>query len=215
MVTTNTSAGELDGGSPQRSEPGYGFDFCGGELAIDFTNTVGDRGSDPEEHFNTFGDIVAWAEARDVISRGAAASLRQRAGADPGGARRAWRSAVAFREALYNVIAAASAGRRARPADLAIVNERVAETFTGASLAQAGERFSLETPAEVWLDPVLRPVVRAAVDLLTSEALTRVRTCADDTCGWLFVDTTRSGTRRWCDMRSCGNRAKVRRFREG
>src|SRR5215471_1652278 len=139
MVTTNTSAGELDGGSPQRSEPGYGFDFCGGELAIDFTNTVGDRGSDPEEHFNTFGDIVAWAEARDVISRGAAASLRQRAGADPGGARRTWRSAVVFREALYHVIAASSSGRRTRPADLAIVNEQVAETFNGASLAQAGE----------------------------------------------------------------------------
>jgi len=37
--------------------------------------------------------------------------------------------------------------------------------------------------------------------------------CADDSCAWLFLDATRSGTRRWCDMKGCGNRNKVRRFR--
>jgi predicted RNA-binding Zn ribbon-like protein len=203
----------LGGGSAERSDPAYVFDFCGGQLAIDFTNTVGNRGSGQDEHLNTFGDIVAWAEARQIISRSTAAALRHAAGADPTSARRAWRSALAFREALYSVIAAASSGRRARPADLAIVNQQVAETFDGAVLAPAGERFSLETPAQEWLDPVLRPVVRAAVDLLTSDSLSRVRQCADDSCAWLFLDTTRSGTRRWCDMRVCGNRNKVRRFR--
>ena len=58
------------------------------------------------------------------------------------------------------------------------------------------------------------PVVRAAVDLLTTDVLERVRVCADDSCAWLFVDTTRNRTRRWCDMKVCGNRNKVRRFRE-
>jgi len=46
-----------------------------------------------------------------------------------------------------------------------------------------------------------------------SEQLAKVGMCADPTCRWLFYDTTRSGTRRWCDMKSCGNRNKVRRFR--
>jgi predicted RNA-binding Zn ribbon-like protein len=214
MVTAQNRAGELGGGSPQRSEPDYTFDFCGNHLAIDFTNTVGDRGVEPSDHFNTFGDIVAWAEARDVISRSTAAALRQKANIDPDGAKRAWRSALAFREALYNVLAAASSGRRARASDLSVVNEQVAETFSGAALAPAGERFSLQTHAEEWLDPALRPVVRAAVDLLTSDDLAKVGRCADDTCGWLFLDTTRSRTRRWCDMRVCGNRNKVRRFRQ-
>ena len=200
--------------STQRSEPDYTFDFCGNQLAIDFTNTVGDRGADRADHLNTFGDIVAWAEARGVISRSAAAALRQKANADPDGAARAWRSALTFREALYNVIDAGAANRRAPAADLAVVNAHVGKTFSGAALAQSGERFSLETRAEEWLDPVIRPVTRAAVDLLTSDELTRVRRCADDECAWLFLDTTRSGTRRWCDMRVCGNRNKVRRFRE-
>jgi predicted RNA-binding Zn ribbon-like protein len=214
VVTAQRRSEELGGGSSQRSEPDYTFEFCGNHLAIDFTNTIGDRGGERAEHLNTFGDIVAWAEARDVIARSGAAALRQKANADPDSAKRAWRSAVAFREALYNVIAAASSGRRARPADLSLVNEQVADTFSGAALAQAGERFSLETHAEEWLDAVLRPVVRAAVDLLTSNDLSKVGRCADDSCGWLFLDTTRSGTRRWCDMRFCGNRNKVRRFRQ-
>ena len=213
MVTTRNSP-TPPGGSSQRSEPGYTFDFCGNHLAIDFTNTVGDRGGDRGEHLKTFGDIVAWAEARGVISRSAAAALRQTADADPEGAHRAWRSALMFREALYNVLAAASSNRRARPADLAVVNDHVADTFKGAALARAGERFSLETRAEEWLDPVLRPVTRAAVDLLTSDDLSKVGRCADEECAWLFLDTTRSRSRRWCDMRVCGNRSKVRRFRE-
>ncbi len=215
MVTEAIPAGpaRLEPGSPHRSEPGYVFDFCGGQLAIDFTNTVGDRGSRPVEHFNTFGDVVAWAEARGVVSRGMATALRERASADSNGAARALRSALGLREALYNVFAAASSRRRARPADLNVVNQHVAATFKNAALAPSGERFSLETRADAWLDPVIRPVVRAAVDLLTSDSLKRIGRCADDSCAWLFLDTTRSRTRRWCDMRACGNRNKVRRFR--
>jgi predicted RNA-binding Zn ribbon-like protein len=213
MVTSADAGARPDHGSPRRSDPGYVFDFCGGQLAIDFTNTVGDRGSTPVEHFGTFGDIVAWAEARGVVSRGVASAMRQRAAADPQAAAGAYRSALALREALYNVLAAASSGRRVRPPDLQLVNEHVANTFKHAALAPAGDGFTLETPADAWLEPVTRPVVRAAVDLLTSDVLTHVGSCADSTCAWLFLDTTRSRTRKWCDMRSCGNRNKVRRFR--
>jgi predicted RNA-binding Zn ribbon-like protein len=60
---------------------------------------------------------------------------------------------------------------------------------------------------------MLVPVVRSAVELLTSDAASRIGRCADEGCAWLFLDTTRSGTRRWCDMKSCGNRNTVRRFR--
>src|ERR671930_579256 len=62
-------------------------------------------------------------------------------------------------------------------------------------------------------DDVLAPVVWSAAELLTSGPLERVRECpGDDTCGWLFLDTSRNGSRRWCDMRTCGNRAKARRY---
>ena len=205
----------LDRGSPLRSDPESAGDFCGGHLAVDFTNTVGDRGTQPVEHLNTFGDVVAWAEARRVLSKSAAAALRHRAAAEPEAARRAWRSAVAFREALYSVLSAVAARRGPRAADLETLNASVRATYQRAALAPAGDRFALDTAGDEGLDAVLGAVVRAAVDLLTSDAVSQVGLCADDTCLWLFLDTTRSRTRRWCDMKSCGNRNKVRRFRKG
>ncbi|HEY2905884.1 MAG TPA: ABATE domain-containing protein [Vicinamibacterales bacterium] len=193
----------------------YRFDFCGGHVAIDFTNTVGDRGAEPKEHFNTFGDILAWAEARGVITRRAAAALRRQAASDPEGARRAHRHAVELREALYRVLEAAASKRQPAARDLDALNAFVSATFEGAALSRSGARFTLETPPGRGLDDVLRPVVRAAVDLLTSEHVEHIGCCADDSCAWLFLDTTRSRTRRWCDMKACGNRNKVRRFRAG
>ena len=65
-----------------------------------------------------------------------------------------------------------------------------------------------------FFERILAEIARAAGDLLTSDALNRVRQCSNPNCSWLFVDTSRAGRRRWCDMKVCGNRAKVYRFRE-
>ena len=200
-----------------RSEPGYLWDFCGGQLAVDFTNTVGDRGADAQEHFTIYGDVVAWAEARGVVSRGQAQRLRAAAERRPRDAREAVSAIVALRESLYAVIAAAAAGRAAPSGDLARVNAEVALACSHAHLAPRRGRVVLAFDApddDSLTQPVSIPVVRAAVDLLTTDVLERVRVCADDSCAWLFVDTTRNRTRRWCDMKICGNRNKVRRFRE-
>lgn len=214
-MVTSARRGAAVRGLATRSEPDYPFDFCGGHLAVDFTNTVGNRGDDREEHFNSFCDVVAWARARGVVTRGAAAALLRKAAVDPAGARRAHLRAIELREALYRVLDAAAGQRRPRPADLAVLNARVSATFEGATLSPSGSGFTLDTPRQPGLDDVWRPVVRAAVDLLTSDALGHIGRCADDSCAWLFLDTTRSRTRRWCDMKSCGNRNKVRRFRQG
>jgi len=64
------------------------------------------------------------------------------------------------------------------------------------------------------LDDIIWPVVRSAADLLTSDTLPMLRICAADDCQWLFMDTSKNQTRRWCNMKSCGNRAKARRHIE-
>jgi predicted RNA-binding Zn ribbon-like protein len=61
---------------------------------------------------------------------------------------------------------------------------------------------------------MLWPVARSAAELLSSESVDRVRECASSTCTWLFIDDSRNRRRRWCDMASCGNRAKARRYYE-
>src|SRR5258705_12258873 len=200
-----------------RSEPGYAWDFCGGELGIDFTNTVGSRGGTPEEHFGMYGDVLSWAETRGVIGRAEAQRLQQSAARRPAAARKALTETLALREALYRAIAAGASGGKPATADLASINAHVATSFSGARLRPSRGRLELafephgQSPLA---EPILTPVIRAAIELLTSDGLARVRLCADASCAWLFLDTTRSGTRRWCDMKECGNRNKVRRFRE-
>jgi predicted RNA-binding Zn ribbon-like protein len=198
-----------------RSEPDYRFDFCGGHLAIDFTNTVGHRG-DParrNEHFRSLADVLAWAEAAGLLDRRGVKALASEL-ADPAAARAALARALALREALYAVLAARVRGAHPSPTALAVLNQYVQSIYGAASLVPAPGGFALATANAGGIDAVLAPIVRAAVDLLTSPAQNRVGLCADDACAWLFLDATRSGTRRWCDMKSCGNRSKVRRFRK-
>src|SRR5437870_13651380 len=102
-------------GAVERSEPAYRFDFCGGHPAIDFTNTVGNRGDEPEEHLHTYGDLLAWARARGVVSRGEASKLAGRAEDDVDPAGRAVPRAGDLRQALLPAMAAG--GRPKEPGE--------------------------------------------------------------------------------------------------
>jgi len=200
-----------------RSEPDYVWDFCGGDVALDFTNTVGNRGDAAQEHFNVYADVVSWAETRGVIGRTEAKRLRQEAARRTTAAAEALASVRALRESLYRAFAAAASGRKPAASDLAQINAAVGVSFSGAHLRPHGGRLELrfapDDSKRRLHEPITMPVVRAAIEVLTKDAIRRVRRCADSSCAWLFTDATRSGTRRWCDMKVCGNRNKVRRFR--
>src|SRR5262249_41472906 len=186
-----------------RSEPGYAWDFCGGHLAVDFTNTVGSRGGTPEEHFNTYADVLSWAKTRGAVTATVARGLRTAAERNGTQAREAVVEMRALRESLYQVLAAAGAGRTPPRADLARLNAHIEVACSRAHLAPQAGRLALafDDSAQRSLSaPVTTPVVRAAIELLTSDNAARISLCADPECAWLFVDTTRSRTRRWCDM---------------
>jgi len=194
----------------------YTFDLSGGRLCLDFTNTVSDRGAEqPVERLTSYGDFIAWAQQAGATTAHAARGLLREAAAEPARARQVLADAIRLREALYRVFDAVSAGRVPRAPDLAIVNAAVPAAFEHARLMPARGGFTLAADAgRDDLAAPLTPVVRSAVDLMTSPEIDRVRTCAAATCAWLFLDTTKNRARRWCDMKVCGNREKVRRFRE-
>jgi predicted RNA-binding Zn ribbon-like protein len=201
--------------TPAAKTESYVFDFSGGRLCLDFANTVSDRGGEhPRDHLQSYGDFIAWAEQGGAVPPALARDLLRRAAAHPADARRALSRAQSVREAIFHLFAAVSAARKPRPADLALLNEEIPAAFGQMRVAAANDEFVLKPdPAPDDLAFPLTPVVKSAVDLLTSADLDRVRTCAADTCEWLFLDTTKNRTRRWCDMKICGNREKVRRFR--
>ncbi len=111
-----------------------------------------------------------------------------------------------LREALYRLFAGAAGGRAPDAGDLAVLNRAIGRMQIGRDLEW---QWAAGPDA---LDAMLGPIVRAALELLMSERRDRVRVCAADDCVWLFLDTSKNRSRRWCDMKQCGNRSKVRRF---
>jgi predicted RNA-binding Zn ribbon-like protein len=120
--------------------------------------------------------------------------------------------AIALREAIYRIFSAISHERPPQAADLATFNAELSGALVQSRIVSTAEGFTWDwADAEEALDCMLWPVVHDAAGLLTSEELDRVGRCADDRCGWLFLDTSRNRSRRWCSMEDCGNRAKARR----
>lgn len=194
------------------NETRYEFDLSSGALCLDFANTVGDRRRSESEHLKNYEDLLSWAEQAKVIDRGWAAALQNQAGRRPKRATAVFGRAVELRETLYRIFAAGAAGGRPSPEDVATVNRELGKAMAHYEIVEDGEGFrgtwGRERPA---LDAVLWPVIHSAAELLTSEDAVLVKECASETCTWLFLDQSRAHRRKWCDMATCGNRAKARR----
>lgn len=191
------------------------FALVGGNAALDFANTLGGlRGAATTEYLGGYADLAAWAAQAGLLDRGTARSLRRAAEQKPPAAGRAFARALAGREAIYAVFSAVAAGQGAPAGALDLINGELPAALGRRRIRPTGKGFVWELPGDAdALDLPLWAVMREAAELLTSGRLAQVRECSGDTCGWLFLDTTRNHSRRWCSMSDCGNRAKVRRHR--
>jgi predicted RNA-binding Zn ribbon-like protein len=124
------------------------------------------------------------------------------------------RRAAELREALYRTFSGLAAGGSPQPSDLATLNELLPAALAHLRVTRDGGRFGWKSDGNARsLNHLLSPVVRDAAIFLTSTDFSRLRTCGNPQCGWVFLDTSKNGTRRWCSMAVCGNRDKLRRFR--
>jgi predicted RNA-binding Zn ribbon-like protein len=187
--------------------------LLGGRTSLDFANTVDWHASDePIEYLTSYAALVAWGQHVGILTHRQARDLFDEAGRHPTEAHVIHLRAVALREAIYRIFAAIAVGLSAEDDDLATLNAELSRALACSRIVPSGEGYTWDwTGEEGALDRVLWPVVHDAADLLTSEELARVGQCADDRCGWLFLDTSRNHSRRWCSMEDCGNRAKARR----
>jgi len=192
------------------------FRCPGGALCLDFCNAgQGMRGSRQVEWINGYTDLVDWLEAAEAIPQAQAARLRRSGAMAPSTATAAWKNAIIIREALFRIFAAAAGQTEAARADLELVETAIASCATSSRLDWLDKHYVWNLRQDANSPRVaVHPILRSAADLLTSEALSRVRECGGETCSWLFLDETKNHSRRWCEMASCGNLAKVRRHRE-
>ena len=189
-------------------------DLVGGRPALDFLNTVDPRHAPVrQEYLTDYSALLGVVDRLSAVLPAPVQTLRELAEADPEAAVAAHRQALQLRESLYAVFAAALT-RQPPPAEaLAVVNAQLCRATDHHQLRAAPEGGVRDGwVGEQALDSPLWPVVVDAWDLLTTDLIGRIRECPGEegACGWLFLDSSRSGTRRWCDMRTCGNRAKVR-----
>jgi predicted RNA-binding Zn ribbon-like protein len=190
------------------------FEFTGGNLCLDFANTVDNRTSEhPTELLTDYSRLLRWGEESGAINKKNLDKLGALARESAGNAQLAVRRAVQLRDAIYDVFSAVAQRRTISSSALATLNHAVRSGLEHAQVVPLNRHFEWEwILPENHLDSMLWPVARAAADLLTSDELAQVRQCASFSCAWLFLDTTKNHRRRWCDMKTCGNRDKARRY---
>ncbi len=189
--------------------------LIGGRLSLDFVNTVDYHVPELRgEWLTSYHALVLWGRHAGLLAKGAADRLLAAARANPVGGEEALRGALHLREALYRLFMAAIEGKEASAEDLARLNAALSQALARLALVATPAGLVLDWPADdLPLERVLFPVARSAAEVLSSPAdVSRLRHCAGEDCGWLFLDQSRNRSRRWCDMKDCGNRAKARRF---
>jgi predicted RNA-binding Zn ribbon-like protein len=187
------------------------------DLCLDFVNTLYWRGSPvPTEGLNHCGELLGWCADRlgyRLESREPAlAALENWAQTEPAAAQRLFELAIALRETLHRIFSALAGQAPVAAPDLAVLNQALAEAPPRQQLTSDAAGYAWRsTPLAPSVSALLAPVLWSAADLMTRVAPERVRLCANPKCQWLFVDASKGGTRRWCDMNACGNRAKAQR----
>jgi predicted RNA-binding Zn ribbon-like protein len=187
----------------------------GGVLALDFANTAAGRDTaGPVEHLPSAAHVVDWAAHAGAIDARAARRIRAGLGRDRDAARKVLRLALDLREAVYRIGAAVARGEAPAGEDLARLKEHARRALGTAGLGpRPGGGYAFDFSAAPAEQALLGPIAWSAVDLLAAGRLDRVKQCPGPGCGWLFLDQSKNGSRRWCDMATCGNRSKGRRHR--
>jgi predicted RNA-binding Zn ribbon-like protein len=189
------------------------LELVGGRLCLDLVNTVDPRHkAQRDEYLDSYRALVEWAAYVGALPAPTAERLARIGDERPAQAERVRTRATTLRDALYDLFAPA---RRPATIDdgLAVLNEELHRAFAQAVLTRDGDKYALNFVCDDQLDQMLWPIARSAHDLLLSPSRHRVKECDGDGCGWLFLDMSKAGRRRWCSMASCGNRTKVQRYR--
>ncbi len=189
------------------------LELISGRLCLDFANTTSNRMETGREYLTSYTELAAWSQHAGALAEDEVEALRHHAASHPDLAAVALERAILFRETIYRIFSAIANGGEPGRADLVALNGALRPALSRLEVVPSGDGFAWRSTLDGDdLDGMLWPVARSAADLITSEDLERVRQCARDGCDWLFVDTSKNHSRRWCSMDMCGSRVKAKRY---
>lgn len=201
--------------------PGHAnkVELLAGVLCLDFVNTVEPRvrshhSGQPRNYLTRYHDLIAWSLHCGSLDDSAAQKLLTEAENHPDQAWTALEQAVTLREVIYRIFFAIAKSQDVSSVDLDALSAAYAQAMNHARLTSVGEEFDI-----AWVEKAtnllrpLWPIAHSAVELLLRGEKQRIKDCQSggDGCGWLFYDTSKNLSRRWCSMRGCGVEAKERR----
>jgi predicted RNA-binding Zn ribbon-like protein len=163
-----------------------------------------------DEFLNDYGDLLAWSRLTGVLDEGGAKRLGRLARRSPNQAAQAFSHAIDLRTLVDRVFRSIADGGAPAERDLTRLRDEAATALERGRLARHGEAFEWSWAQARELEAPLWPLAYAAVELVTSGRLERLRCCAR--CRWLFLDESRNRSRRWCSMEECGTAVKKERY---
>lgn len=181
---------------------------------LDFVNTLEFGRGAAHEYLADPATAISWLQAHELLHRGTAEQLLAELRGDEAATERLMHRIRRVRSALRELLAAAVEHRPAQDAALRDVNRALRAPYIY-ELVPAADGVSLDHRHEG--DPISGALARlseAVARELTQGEVRRLRICANDECRWVFHDNSSAGRRKWCDMSTCGNRAKAARHRE-
>ena len=190
------------------------FEYTGGHISLDFVDTVNGRVREKNEELLTdYGRLLQWSQESGTLPKRIVEQLRALAEESPGKAESVLRNAIHLREAMYEIFLAVAQRRGISEEALVVLNKAINQAASHTEIKGGARGFSKHwIEPEKHLDAMLWPVAQGAGELLTSEDAQYIRECSAGDCGWVFLDKTKNHRRRWCEMKTCGNRAKAKRY---
>jgi predicted RNA-binding Zn ribbon-like protein len=188
------------------------FQLVGGSLCLDLINTLDNRSDAAriKELIPSCRELLAFAVQSKVIAHKTAETLAQHAEQNPKQAAKANQELIRLRECVHRIFRQIVNSSSPREQDLGELSSFLQNALGHLQLRQQNGTVTLDWPEqETNLNFLQWHAAKSAADLLTSSDVQWVRLCE---CDWFFVDRSRNHSRRWCDMKVCGNREKVRRF---
>jgi len=187
-------------------------DLVGGHVALDLVNTVTARNADPIDWFDGYARLLDWAALTGEFDQAILRLLKRRSEADPGPATRSLRRTRELRETLLKVLTAAIRSEVPPTSAIERLEQHWKDAAAHARLGVSGRHVRLQIAVETsGLQYINHELALRSFEFLRTLPRERTRVCPGSRCGWLFVDRSKGGQRRWCDMSTCGNAAKSRR----
>jgi predicted RNA-binding Zn ribbon-like protein len=187
--------------------------LLGERLCLDYVNTIESPRIHPKDYLRGYPDLIRWGRHVGILSQAEANHLLREGACQPDEATAVFERALALRQALTRIFRALARGNTAEEPDLQRLQTEYLTALERARLAPAANGYDWAWRADDGaLERPLWAVARSAVEVLTTDEPARIKECpgAGD-CGWLFYDTSKNSSRRWCSMEGCGSRVKMRR----